>query len=188
VNVTDVRFDIEHHTNAYTGKGALTTVEVDRLVRLAAVPDSNSTAPDDYLVWAPSTALTLSTLRVPSTRTGYVYRVSTAGTTGLAEPSVWPTTLGQTFSDGTVTWTVDAAAPWLGVGMSTKRRRWAVSGERPSSPINSPSLGAGKSFNRMETPAILVSASQRPSSKKRQRIGWRAHAAHGVVLCLAPTS
>jgi hypothetical protein len=162
MNAIDVRFDIEHHTNAYTGKGALTTVEVDRLVRLAATPDSNSTVPDDYLVWAPSTALTLTTLRVPSTRTGYVYRVSTAGTTGLAEPSVWPTTLGQTIGDGTVTWTVDAAAPWLGVwdvyAASAVGCRWRAA--KLADQFNV-ALGAGKSFNRRETPEFWIALAEK---------------------------
>lgn len=172
MNVTDVRFDIEHHTNAYTGKGALTTVEVDRLVRLAAMPDSNSTAPDDYLVWAPSTALTLTTLRVPSTRTGYVYRVSTAGTTGLAEPS-WPTTLGQTFSDGTVTWTVDAAAPWLGAWdvyiASAVGCRWRAAKLADAFNVK---LGAGKEFNRMETPEFWIALAEKYEAWAGG--GWRA--------------
>jgi hypothetical protein len=157
MNVTDVRFDIEHHTNAYTGKGALTTVEVDRLVRLAAMPDSSGTLPDDYLVWAPSTALTLATMRVPSTRTGYVYRVSTAGTTGVAEPSAWPTTIGQTVSDGTVTWTVEKSAPWLGSWDVNEAAAIGCEWRSVKLADNfTVALGAGKSFNRMETPQFWL--------------------------------
>jgi hypothetical protein len=156
VSVADVRFDIEHHTNAYTGKGALTTAEVDRLVRLAAVTDAYGTIPDLYTVWTPSTALTLNTLRVPSTRTGYVYKVTTAGTTGTTEPT-WPTTTGGTVTDGSVVWTVDVAAPWLGswnvAEASAVGCEWRAAKLADQFTV---ALGNGKSFNRMETPQFWL--------------------------------
>jgi hypothetical protein len=156
VNLLDVRFDIEHHTNAYTGKGALTTAEVDRLVRLAAVADANAVAPDTYTVWAPSTAYTLNTLRVPSERTGFVYRVTTAGTTGAGEPS-WPLVIGQTVTDGTAVWTVDAAAPWLGAWNVYEAAaigcEWRATKLADNFTV---ALGSGKSFNRMETPKFWL--------------------------------
>jgi hypothetical protein len=157
VNVTDVRFDIEHHTNAYTGKGALTTVEVDRLVRLAAVADANAVTPDSYIVWAPSAAYTLDTRRVPSQRTGYVYRVTTAGTSGATEPATWPTVIGQTVTDGTVVWTADAVAPWLGAWnvfeAAATGCEWRATKLADNFTV---ALGSGKSFNRMETPMFWL--------------------------------
>lgn len=157
MNLTDVRFDIEHHTNAYTGKGALTTIEVDRLVRLAATPDANGTEPDTYQVWLPSTALTLGTVRVPSTRTGYVYRVTTAGTTAVSEPSAWPLVVGQTVTDGSVTWTVDATAYWLGNWDVNEAAAVGCEWRAVKLADNfTVALGAGKSFNRMETPQFWL--------------------------------
>jgi hypothetical protein len=40
----------------------------------------------------------------PTARNGYTYECTTAGTTGSTEPT-WPTTVGATVTDGTVTWT-----------------------------------------------------------------------------------
>jgi hypothetical protein len=64
-------------------------------------------------VFAPSTALALNALTLPSTKTGLVYRTTTAGTTGTTEPT-WPTAEGQTVVSGTVTFTAIAppAAVW----------------------------------------------------------------------------
>jgi hypothetical protein len=74
----------------------------------AAVP----VAADDVFIdnknapnWAASTAYALGVIRCPlATANGYFYEVTTAGTTGAAEP-VWPTVVGNTVTDGTVTWT-----------------------------------------------------------------------------------
>ena len=52
--------------------------------------------------WQATTAYTLGVYKVPSTANGHFYSVSTAGTTGGAEPT-WPTD-GGTVVDGTVTW------------------------------------------------------------------------------------
>lgn len=64
---------------------------------------------DRYLrvpVWVTATAYALGDVRRPTTSNGHVYRVTTAGTSGAAEP-VWPTAAGSTVVDGTVTWTED---------------------------------------------------------------------------------
>ena len=60
----------------------------------------NKNAPN----WAASTAYALGVIRCPNTGNGYFYEVTTAGTTAAAEP-VWPTVVGNTVVDGTVTWT-----------------------------------------------------------------------------------
>lgn len=64
---------------------------------------------------ANSTAYTLGQVYVPAntTTTPYRFIVIAAGTTAVAEPT-WPTTLGATVTDGTVTWqnAGPAAATW----------------------------------------------------------------------------
>lgn len=56
--------------------------------------------------WIASTAYSLDDIVVPTgaNATGFAYRCTTAGTTDVAEPA-WPTTLGDTITDGTVVWT-----------------------------------------------------------------------------------
>lgn len=61
-------------------------------------------------VWVASTALSLSAYRSPVILNGLLYKVTTAGTTGATEPT-WPTTIGGTVVDGTVTWTAEKG-PW----------------------------------------------------------------------------
>lgn len=54
--------------------------------------------------WAGTTALSLGAVRRPTVSNGYRYEVTTAGTTAGVEPT-WPTTIGATVVDGTVTFT-----------------------------------------------------------------------------------
>lgn len=56
-----------------------------------------------YSVWTLGTALVKGNRRTPTVANGYYYEVTVAGTTGGVQP-VWPTTLGDTVVDGTVTW------------------------------------------------------------------------------------
>jgi len=53
--------------------------------------------------WAASTAYNQNDTVRPTTPNNYVYRCTVAGTSGSEEPT-WPTTIGETVSDGTVTW------------------------------------------------------------------------------------
>lgn len=63
--------------------------------------------------WAATTAKVAGNLVQPVTTPLYAYRCTTAGTTGSSEPT-WPTTVGATVTDGTVTWTnVGILAPAL---------------------------------------------------------------------------
>jgi len=56
--------------------------------------------------WEASTAYSLGDYCVPATasKNGFVYKCTTAGTSGATEPT-WPTTYGATVTDGTVVWT-----------------------------------------------------------------------------------
>lgn len=89
----------------------LSTGEVDELFAMARRTDASGIVPDSYADWKASTAVTLGAERVPTTRNGYVYSVTTAGTTGTSEPT-WPTTLDATVNDGTAVWTCAAYAAW----------------------------------------------------------------------------
>jgi hypothetical protein len=58
--------------------------------------------------WAPSTDYSLGDLVIPTAgATWWVYECTTPGTSGTTEP-VWPTTVGETVTDGTVVWTCRA--------------------------------------------------------------------------------
>lgn len=54
--------------------------------------------------WAGTTAFALNDIRRPTTANGYGYKVTVAGTSSGTQPT-WPTTVGATVNDGTVTWT-----------------------------------------------------------------------------------
>lgn len=58
--------------------------------------------------WAVSTAYSLGDAVRPTTRNGYNYECTTAGTSGGSEPA-WPTTPGGTVNDGTAVWTARTA-------------------------------------------------------------------------------
>lgn len=61
--------------------------------------------------WAATTALSLGAIRRPTVANTYLYEVTTAGTTAAAQPA-WPTTVGATVADGSVTWTCRARAAY----------------------------------------------------------------------------
>lgn len=54
--------------------------------------------------WAVNTAYGLGQKVVPTTFNGYVYEVTVAGTSHAATEPTWPTTIGNTVTDNTVTW------------------------------------------------------------------------------------
>jgi hypothetical protein len=54
--------------------------------------------------WAPNTSISIGVTRRATTWDGYLYRCITAGTTGTAEPTWSNYSVGQTITDGSVTW------------------------------------------------------------------------------------
>lgn len=56
-----------------------------------------------YSVWVTATAYTVGARIIPTTSNGYVYECTVAGTTSGTQP-LWPQTIGDTVTDGTVTW------------------------------------------------------------------------------------
>jgi hypothetical protein len=57
--------------------------------------------------WKASTVYALNDQRVPPTPNGYYYQATLAGTSAASAPA-WPTTIGNTVSDGGVTWRCQA--------------------------------------------------------------------------------
>ncbi len=60
--------------------------------------------------WAGSTAYSIDDYVIPTTANGYYYRCTVAGTSGSSEPT-WPTTIGSTVTDGSVTWRCESSDP-----------------------------------------------------------------------------
>lgn len=70
--------------------------------------DQVSLTPTDILgEWEATTAYSLGASREPTVDNTFRYSVTTAGTSGATEPT-WPTVVGSTVIDGTVTWTCTA--------------------------------------------------------------------------------
>jgi len=98
--------------------------------------------------WATGTAYTLGRIVRPTAGNGYLYRATVAGTShGVTEP-VWPTVVGQTITDNTVTWTCIGSTliQWDGGDVSwaasTITARYAVAYDRtPATDATRPLLG-----------------------------------------------
>jgi phage tail sheath gpL-like len=59
------------------------------------------------LTWQASTSYATGAQTQPTTYNGYWYRATTGGTSGSSSQPTWPTTVGTTVTDGTVTWTCE---------------------------------------------------------------------------------
>jgi hypothetical protein len=70
---------------------------------LRRLEDVEFGVPADAPSWTASTAKVVGDWVVPLPRDGYCYQVTTAGTTGGGQPT-WVNRVGQTTTDGSVTW------------------------------------------------------------------------------------
>ena len=77
-----------------------------RMIACSAQPTSYYEAVEAE-AFVGTAAVSLGAVVRPATRNGFVYEVTTAGTTGAAEP-VWPTTAGTTVTSGTAVFTCRA--------------------------------------------------------------------------------
>jgi len=92
--------------------------------------------------WQPSTAYTarpaqdagLGSVIKPTTYNGRQFKCSTAGTSGLSEPS-WNTTIGATTVDGTAVWTTIEALTKNGIVYQVIDRRRFIDNDRDEAPI-----------------------------------------------------
>lgn len=67
--------------------------------------------PTDIMpIWMVSTSYSLGAIAEPTSPNGYVYKVTTSGTSAASTEPTWPTTLGSTVIDNTVVWTCYAVA------------------------------------------------------------------------------
>jgi len=111
----------------YSGSAWVMTSNADALQALADAATAQATA-DGQLVgfyqdtapsssapaWMASTAYILDDHVEPTTGNGKFYTCTTAGTSGATEPT-WPTTEGDTVTDGTTEWTCyDKDTPYYG--------------------------------------------------------------------------
>jgi len=71
---------------------------------LAWTAEYDGTLTQGGATWVASTAYVLGNFVKPVTLNGYHYKCTTAGTSAATEPT-WPTVVGNTVVDGTVTWT-----------------------------------------------------------------------------------
>jgi len=60
-----------------------------------------------YTAWTATTVHALGVFRRPTVENSLYYEVTTAGTTNATQPT-WPTTIGDTVTDGTIVWTCRA--------------------------------------------------------------------------------
>lgn len=88
---------------------ALSPLEITALLNSARRADYGEVESDEYTEWAQNTIYALDALVVPSSRNGHYYIVTTAGTSGSAEPT-WPLT--GTVASGTVVFTREGSTSW----------------------------------------------------------------------------
>lgn len=100
-------------TGGYTAAGATLASKVVTAYTGATFPTT----------WAATTAYTLGTIVRPTAQNGYLYQAVVAGTSAGSQPT-WPTTVGLTVVDGTVTW--QCVGKWINI-YSAANISWASS-------------------------------------------------------------
>lgn len=86
-----------------TAIGALDNVRVEWVLGQGA-SNARGFSMGAETAWAAATAYAFGTVRKPTTANGLRYEATTAGNSAGSEPT-WPTTIGNTVVDGSVTWT-----------------------------------------------------------------------------------
>lgn len=102
-----------------------------------------------YDPWAANTIYTVNEYRVPTVANGYAYQVTVAGTSHAATQPTWPTTVGATVTDGTVTWQNIGTYLWTPTYSVNRAvsHCWLMKAGKVASEYEV-SLGAGKNFKR----------------------------------------
>ena len=96
-------------TSAYTARAKVRSSTEDATVQLDMTTANGKLAVGfDPPKRLNATAYGVGQQVVPNALNGYIYEATVAGTSGGSEPA-WSTTLGATFADGSVTWTVKKA-------------------------------------------------------------------------------
>jgi hypothetical protein len=90
---------------------AFTEGELKDLLNRARRFDSYGVEPEGA-VFAPLAVYAVGDYVLPTVSNGHYYKVTTAGTSGGADPA-WPTTSGATVTSGTATFTEQGAAAWI---------------------------------------------------------------------------
>ena len=85
---------------------------------VCSAPPANWQSATHQNGWTGSITYTVGQVIYPPTDNGFNYQCTTAGTTGSSAPS-WPTTAGNTVTDGTVVWTAVASVGLVNAPMSS---------------------------------------------------------------------
>lgn len=125
----------------------LTAPEVAQALALARTADAYGYA--FYDTWAVGTIYTSNEYRVPTVANGYAYQVTVAGTSHATTQPTWPTTVGATVTDGTVTW--QNIGPYLWSPSYSLNRAvanaWLMKAAKVAGEYEV-SVGSGKTFKR----------------------------------------
>lgn len=86
------------------------TVYPNALAPLKYLPDMTvvltvATAQAAAAAWAATTTYAAGAYAAPTVANGFYYKATVAGASDATEPAAWPTVVGDTVVDGTVTWT-----------------------------------------------------------------------------------
>lgn len=92
----------------YLGSNSVTDVQL-RASSNPGVDDITLTPTDILPAWEVATAYTLGQSVQPTLGNGFRYECTTAGTSHAVTEPTWPTTIGDTVSDGTAVWTCASA-------------------------------------------------------------------------------
>ncbi len=152
---------------AITTAGELRAADLDLQLAQSAVDELADCLSDLYespdatlqsTVHANNTAYALYQTTEPATRNGYRYRCTVAGTSGSSPPT-WPTTIGNTVVDGTVTWTCVSKIPesaWDDVlsGLQTDLTALATLGSELTASISTLFSDSPRSFDYLGTAPV----------------------------------